>query len=200
MHLPRTPHPTSTRAGFAIFEVLLASAILSIALLAQAAGVSSGRRLASSVEERGLAVGVLSKFLERLRADPDWGGLYSRLKPLSRESEADASCAWLRADTELQTYPVSTYYPDFVTPATLGRVTVLVQVPRALGAGTTYLRETMSASRYGLPADLNGDGAIDDDPRDEDYRALPIVVRVRWERPGQEPLEVVLSTWLRGER
>jgi hypothetical protein len=27
-----------------------------------------------------------------------------------------------------------------------------------------------------------------------------VVVRLRWQRPGQQPREVVLATWLRGER
>jgi hypothetical protein len=54
--------------------------------------------------------------------------------------------------------------------------------------------------RYGLPADLNGDGVVEASPRDDDYLMLPVVVRLRWRRAAEGSNEVVLATWLRGER
>ncbi len=194
------PGATRPDRGFALFEVLLAATILTIAMMAQAAGVSSGRVLAASVEERGLAVATLARFVERLRADPGWGSLYARLAPLSVESAEDTSLAWLKADRGLATQPASAYYSDFTVPKALGQVTVLVQVPRAAVGAAFALREDQVAPRYGLPADLNGDGVVDGAARDDDYRALPIVVRLRWRRPGQDSSEIVLATWLRGER
>lgn len=103
-------------------------------------------------------------------------------------------------DRSLPTRPVTDYYPDLGVPASLGTVTFLVQVPSAVIGGVPALRENIVAPRYGLPRDLNGDGVIDSNSRNQDYTALPVVVRLRWVRPGEQPHEVVLGTWLRGER
>jgi len=137
---------------------------------------------------------------DTFRADPDWVGLYARLRPLSRESAGDATLSRQCIDTTLATQAAATYYPDFGVPAVLGTVTFLVQVPVKTDAGVAALREDEVAPRYGLPHDLNGDGVIDGNARDADYRALPIVVRLRWQRVGKPASEVILATWLRGDR
>ena len=143
---------------------------------------------------------VLREVLDELRADPDWVGLYARLRPLSRESAGDATLSRQCIDTTLATQAAATYYPDFGVPEVLGTVTFLVQVPVKTVAGVAALREDEVAPRYGLPHDLNGDGVIDGNARDADYRALPIVVRLRWQRVGMPTSEVILATWLRGDR
>jgi hypothetical protein len=143
---------------------------------------------------------TLEKFIDRLRSDPDWDGLYARVVDLSAESAGDATLSSHAVDLALPTYAPTDYYSDFVAPTQLGTVTVLVQVPAADRSGTTVLREDVDAPRYGLPADLDGDGVIDGDPRDDDYQSLPVVVRLRWQRAGEHAQEVVLATWLRGER
>ena len=61
-------------------------------------------------------------------------------------------------------------------------------------------REDSSDLDYGLPADLNGDGATDVDPRDDDYEALPVVVYFVWEGRGDATREMRLFTWLKGAR
>ena len=75
-----------------------------------------------------------------------------------------------------------------------------MQVPVTTVAAVADLRESAVAPRYGLPHDLNGDGVADGNPRSADYRSLPVVVRLRWQRPGHTPHEIVLGSWLRGDR
>ncbi len=43
------------------------------------------------------------------------------------------------------------------------------------------LCETLALPQFGLPADLNGDGDPDDANVTDDYRLLPVIVRVEWQ-------------------
>jgi hypothetical protein len=173
---------------------------VSIVLLGHAASVVHHAKYTANSEERGVALRTLARFVERLRADPDWAGLYARLRPLSSESAADANLSRLGPDLSLTTYAPTTYYGDFTTPSRLGTVTVLVQVPSTRVSGVDALRETANAPRYGLPADLDGDGAIDAAAHDGDRLVLPVVVRLRWQHAGRAADEVVVATTLRGDR
>ena len=197
---PSNPGRATGRAaaGFSLVEALIGSTILviSIRVSPRARSAATSSAAASSA----IALQALGRFVERIRADPDWVGLYARLRPLSLESADDATRSRLGIDTSLATQTAATYYPDFDVPAALGTVTFLVQVPVETIAGVAVLREDEVAPRYGLPHDLNGDGVIDGNARDADYRALPIVVRLRWQHVGRPTSEVILATWLRGDR
>lgn len=204
--VPAGHHPVhrarSRAAGFTVVEFVVAMALLTLSVLANVASTGSARDLAQHESERGIALEALTRFIERLRADPDWAGLYLRLRSRSRESTFDTARTHLGADPTLPTYDATAYYADLEVPRTLGTVTFLVQVP-AYNPGvllTPTLREDQPAPRYGLPADLNGDGVVAPTSRTGDYRVLPVVVRIRWQRRAQDPQEIVLSTWLRGER
>lgn len=187
-------------AGFSMVDVLIGSLILMVAVMVHSTTVLSVQRMNSARAERGIATETLARFVERMRADLDWAGLYARLRPLSAESAGDTSLSRLGADLKLTTRAVTSYYGDFTVPMSLGQVTILVQVPSIDVGGIAALRENVSAPRYGLPYDLNGDGTINGDSRNLDYLALPIVVHLRWQRPSARAQEVVLATWLRGER
>jgi hypothetical protein len=181
-------------------DVLIGSLILMAAVMVHSATVLSVQRRSASAAERGIAFETLARFVERMRADLDWAGLYARLRPLSMESTGDTTLSRLSVDLNLTTRPVTSYYGDFTVPTALGTVTVLVQVPSIDAGGVLALRENVNAPRYGLPYDLNGDGVIDGNSRNADYLGLPIVVQLRWQRPATRAQEVVLATWLRGQR
>lgn len=195
---PRGPH--ARQRGYMLIEVLIAAAVLVIAILAHASTVVASHAMNRAAQEQALATSTLGRFVERFRSDSDWVGLYARLKVKSVESASDVSLVEMGVDTSLSTYAPTVYYSDFTVPTSLGTVTVLVQVPSMAVLTVPALRESALAPRYGLPADLNGDGKIDANPRDTDYRALPVVVRLRWKRAGQAAQEVVLATWLWGEQ
>lgn len=186
--------------GFTLIDCAIGMSILVIAILGYVMSTLGDRNLSREVEERSVAVETLGRFVERIRADPDWPGLYARLAPLSRESANDATLSSLGVDTSLVTHPAASYEADFTAPTSLGTVTFLVQVPVKAVAGVPALREDEVAPRYGLPYDLNGDGAIDGAARDADYRALPMVVRIRWQHPLEATQEAILATCLRGDR
>lgn len=192
----RAPHA----AGFTLIEVCIALVILVIAILGHVATVGAAHRTSLDVEERGLALQTLERFIERLRDDPDWETLWLRLRARSVESAADTALASLSNDFDLATVAATTYYADFQVPSQLQNASFLVQVPAFDNGGTWELRENLNAPRYGLPFDLNGDGLTDATPRNDDYRQIPVVVRIRWGGVGRLPNELALSTWLRGDR
>jgi hypothetical protein len=183
-----------------LIEVLASMVVVTVALLAYGSSVLQNHRCSAAAEERGVAVLTLERFVERLRADTDWAGLYARLRPLSSESAGDANLTSFARNPSLTTYPPSAYYADFDVPASLGTVTVLVQVPSTTVSGVAGLRENANAPRYGLPMDLNGDGVVDGNTRNDDCAVLPVVVRLRWQHKGQAADEVVVATCLRGDR
>ncbi len=176
---PRRPRPGE--AGFSLLEVLIASACMAIALLAHASTVLMDHRLNESVGSRSVSLESARHFVERMRADDDWEGLYGRLLALSTVATGSTP---------------QTYYPDFPVPSTLGPVRVLVEVPSGIVAGVPALREDLAAPALGLPYDLNGDGVVDGASHDVDYRALPIVVRWRWTPAGETQHEIAITTWL----
>ena len=166
-------------------------------LLGHVVSVVLNHSASVDMQERGLALLTAQRFVERIRADTDFAGLYARLRPGTAESAGDVGLTRLGPDQALTAFDASTYYADFTAPATLGTTQILVQVPVGTVAGVAALRENLVAPRYGLPADLNGDGAVDGASRDADYMALPVVVRLRCGRPGRRTCEVVLATWIR---
>jgi Tfp pilus assembly protein PilV len=183
-----------------LIEVLASMVVVTVALLAYGSSVLQNHKYSAAAEEHGVAVLTLERFVERLRADTDWAGLYARLRPLSSESAGDATLTSLARDASLTTHAPSAYYADFDVPASLGTVTVLVQVPSTTVSGVAGLRENANAPRYGLPMDLTGDGDADGDIHNDDCAVLPVVVRLRWQHKGQAADEVVVATCLRGDR
>jgi type II secretory pathway pseudopilin PulG len=194
------PAPRGAEAGYSLIETLIGTVVLAVSILVYVQCIGTESRLGRATQEKALAVVTLGRFLERLRADSSWSTLYDRLRPLSSEGKQDPDRSDLGIDTALRTWPVTDYFSDVGVPASLGAISFLVQVPSDTVFGNTGLHESSNAPRYGLPHDLNGDGRIDSNPHSGDYTALPVVVRLRWERPGQAAREVLLATWLRGER
>src|SRR5262245_61285400 len=206
--MSRPSHPAKStrgraarrRAGIALLDVLVASTVLVIAILGHVSSVLWQHKMNRVTEDYSVAATTLGRFVERLRADPDWATLYARLSPLSQESVGSAALSSLAVDPSLACYPATTYYSDFTVPSVLSNAKFLVQVPWTVASGTGALRENTVAPRYGLPYDLNGDGVLDGNARNDDYARLPVVVRIRWQSALQGAKEIVISTWLRGER
>jgi prepilin-type N-terminal cleavage/methylation domain-containing protein len=188
---------TTRQSGFSLIEVLVSAVFLSVALLGYAASAVKHQIASVQQSERGIALLTAERFIERMRSDTDWTGLYGRLRPFTVETTGDAALANLGVDTSLAAQAPTAYYGDFTVPTRLGTVTILVQTPSITDAGVAALRENVNAPKYGLPGDLNADGVIDGNSRNGDYRALPVVVHLRWRHGGNDPQEVVVATWLR---
>ena len=101
-------------------------------------------------------------------------------------------------------FPPQVFYADFAAPSGLRSFYVTVDVPAAPlnvdPSGPPVLREDISLDRFGMPSDLNGDGAVDDASHNDDYQAIPVVVHVRWTYANNAYEELRLSSWLWGYR
>jgi hypothetical protein len=235
---PTAVRPKRRDAGFSLMEIIIGGAVLAVALLGHTASIFSEHRLSRAEQARSTALLASEQFVERLRSDDDWPGLFARLNTLQAisrnagsmtsgsygtESSALATfdAPWFDRGAFSQVYatalhdyatltdgriafPPQSYYPDFVNPTGFGAFHLHVEVPSAPQAGATtgqpVLREDLSLTKFGLPADLNGDGFITDASRDDDYRVLPVVVTIRYTAGGEAPEELRISTWLWGYR
>ena len=230
MHSPHESPPHSdarhAEAGFSIFEVLIGATILAVALLGHTASIFSEHRMSEGERARSTALLATEQFLERMRSDDDWAGLYDRLNTLRAVSaggtlDAISLKAWYDAESVFAVnqlarkdhatledgrivYPPTVYYEDFVAPSGLQSFHVLVEVPAAALnsdlTGTPVLREDLSLSTFGMPADLNGDGVIDDQSHNDDYLAIPIRVSIRFSHSDGKFEELTFGSWLWGYR
>lgn len=195
--------PATPEAGFSLIEWLVALVILAIGLLSHASLTMAEHRLSREEQLRSEGLHVARQFVERLRSDEDWTGLYARLR--TQQDLADTpSAGAVTLDDGREAFVPQTYFPDFSLSEKLAAVHVLVDVPSGpdpvVPTDPPVLREDVAAPGYGLPTDLNGDGLVDSDPRDDDYAVLPVRVTLRWQPPGEGSRELVLTTWLRGDR
>ena len=188
------PMPRRRRAsGFSLIEVMFGTVVLTIALLGHMASTFSEYRLARTDETRSEVLHLARQFVERARSDEDWSHLYARLRALQVLAEKPG-IGGERLEDGRRVWPANHYYAEFVTPEWLESFSVLVEVPAADDGG---LREDLVQPHFGLPADLNRDGTVDAEPRDDDYQALPVVFHLRWHPTGESPQELRIHTWLR---
>lgn len=187
-----------TERGFTLHEALWGVVVLATALMGHAASTFSEHRLDQASAHRSEAIHVTRQFIERLRADEDFAGLLARIRV--RQIDGSLPGAVLLQDGRVA-YPPSDLCPGFVLPESLDSMVVRVALPlRKSLDGDLVLREDVDEPFYGLPADLNGDGVIDDVSRNDDYRALPIHLTFQWQAPGHAEATLGFATWLRGVR
>jgi type II secretory pathway pseudopilin PulG len=203
------PHPPvrSVRRherGVSLVEMLGALLVLAVGLLSHVSSTLSEHRLAREQSARTTAIQAMRDVIERLRADEDFPTLYARLRTLEVQAEAGGGAESAPLADGGTAWPLTTYFPTR-TPAD-GELAmhVLVEVPPPQppqsGSGTAALRENATLPAFGLPADLDGDGAIDDDPHDADYATIPIVVILRYASADAIVNEMRTSTWIGGTR
>jgi hypothetical protein len=94
------------------------------------------------------------------------------------------------------------FFPGFMVPAGISSFHLAVEVPASPPPSgvTPVLREDSVIPRYGLPADLSGDSAIDAMPHSTDYQAIPVVFTFHWSSSRGSNEETRIATWLWGNR
>src|SRR5262245_49172586 len=99
------PTRRSRRAarGLSLVDAMIATVILLTAALGGLASICTSHQVNQSTGDFAVATETLNRFVERMRADPDWSGLYARLNALSAESTGDTALARLGADLKLPT-------------------------------------------------------------------------------------------------
>ncbi len=159
----------------------MALALLAVGLLTHASLTVSGHRQGRSNAERRLA----------------WEGLRTQVARLRDWDLADCYTAF---DDSSANDPPGAPGSDFDVPGlepisgSVGRVLVPAS-PASDGSGAIVLREDLVQPAFGLPLDLDGDGVLDDQPKDTLYRRLPVRLEVRWRGVhGEQSLG--MTTWL----
>ena len=173
--------------GFSLIELMIAFSVLTIGLLAQASLTISHYNQSQFNRELRLALRAAQQQIEILKSH-DFRSVF----PAFDESTAND--------------PTNAAGPHFDVPGLSpvagdmdgrpGRIRFPVgQPPVGWPTSDPVLREDTYDSALGLPCDLDGDGLIDDQPKDANYIHLPVVVEVRWHgKTGNQTLR--LSTWL----
>ena len=161
--------------GLGLIEILIASTILSIALLGLLGVVGQSMRLDAVNRETALASGAARMQFEKIRSVPlmysfarfNASGADDPLGPDTAEGP--------RLVLESSQYGLGLEGEVFFPVSEAGE-----------------LREDLNIPEMGMPCDLNGDGTIDDLDHRDDYLILPVTVRLWWQgRSGAR--EVSLS-------
>jgi hypothetical protein len=178
---------------------MVGSTVVLIVVLGHVVSTMAQHHHAQEETTRSEALRTAGRFLERLRSDEDWAGLYARLR-LHLSQQATRGLADARLADGRRTYSLSTYVAGFTAPPGMS---VLVDVSSAAdkASGQQVLREDAIDAQMLLPSDLDGDGVIDDVAHDTDYVYLPVRATFRWDAPGRQgPQQLSIVTWMRGER
>ncbi len=193
----------STEGGFSLIELIAGITLLAVAILTHASTTVGEHRLSVEERIRSEALHVTQQVIQRLRSDEDWATLYERLRLRLDQTVNTSAGTTVLADGR-RAYVPQTYFPDFSLAAPMRECHLLIEVPAAAlaedPAGPTRLREDLEDPRFGLPADLNGDGAMDGMAHDDDYAVLPVRVIVQWIPPGEATRVIEVVAWLRGDR
>ena len=178
----------NAQAGFSTVEILIAISVLAIGLMAQASlALSHSNQTRLNREYRAALEGARAR-IEVLK-EHDFQTVFAAFDASTRNDPPDAPGPG---------FAVVGLSPVLRDPDGLvGKVCFPVGLPPSNWAHQDpVLREDLDDDRFGLPRDLDGDGAIDSHPKDERYIHLPVVVEVRWRSAAGGNQIVRLTTWL----
>lgn len=166
-----------------MIEVVIAMAILLIAVGGTLATISSVGVLTESSRERSVAFAGAQRALEQMQGE-DFREVFARYN-------ADAGDD-VGPNPPGASFDVAGLDPQRDDPdAAVGQVLFPVD-----GAAPASLFENLDEPSFGLPRDLDADGALDAADHAGDYAVLPVRVRVEWrDRSGNHFVE--LATVLR---
>jgi len=169
--------------GFGLLEVLVASAVLAIGLLAHAALTTVGHAHQRHVEESRLALQAARAKVEEMWSH-DFKTLFVAYDEVTTNDPPDEPAPGPHFDVHgLSRTPRD---PD----GRVGRVIFPVEPIDA----DPVLREDVEMPEVGLPFDLDGDGVIDSAAKDTTYVHLPVVIEIRWRGAGGDRV-LRLPTW-----
>ncbi|MDF1838121.1 MAG: prepilin-type N-terminal cleavage/methylation domain-containing protein [Planctomycetota bacterium] len=152
------------RQGFTLVEVMIALTVVSVAVYMLSSTITATMAHSTARKERTLSVETAMNVLERMRAVP-----FEELYLLYNDDPDD--------DPDGPgTGPGATFQVPGLEPREGQQATGFVVLPSLEGK----LRENLVMPELSLPRDLNGDLIIDAADHAEDYRVLPVQIRVEW--------------------
>jgi len=175
----RKPGVTEREAGMSLLELLMALSALLITMGGLSLSQVTSIALSRGNQESARAADAAQSVLEELRDEDDFATIYARWNRTSDDDPAGAPGA---------SFDVPGLDPVADDPD--GRVGEVI-FP---GNGTVLLEDARDWV-LGTPRDLDLDGSIDGSDQADDYRILPVLVRVRWQS-GAGVRQVQLVTTL----
>ena len=159
-----------TRSGWTLLEIAIATVVLLILVMGFAYGLASSTTLGVVTREQGLASEACRARVEALRATP-FQEVLARYDPSPDDDPAEGAspgAAFDVAGLEPREDDADGHVGEIVFPLD----------------EKGELREDLDLPRLGLPCDLSGEGEIDALDHSDDYRLLPVLVRVEWRGAG----------------
>jgi hypothetical protein len=168
MRLPRSDRSVRTAsAGFTMVEVAVASFLVLVALAGLSSAVVSSLRLGSSNDELARAESAARQMVERLE-DAPFAQIFASF---NEDADDDPGGAGTVSGAAFAVAGLDPRAND--ADGMCGRILF----PTDAGGA---LREDVFRPSLGMPRDLNGDGAEDDQDHSDDYLVLPVSVLVEW--------------------
>lgn len=160
-----------------MLELLIVISVLLFALLSMSRSLVASMKLNESNKVTAIATDGIREMIETLQGVEEFGDLFAMYNADPDDDPPDVVCPGSGFDVPGLVAAVDD--PD----GFVGEI-----VFPAVG---TQLLENIVDEDMGMPRDLDGNGEIDDDPKNGTYRLLPVVLRMRWEdSTGEGTLEV----------
>ncbi|HVS17164.1 MAG TPA: hypothetical protein VMT18_01095 [Planctomycetota bacterium] len=165
----KSARAAGSRAGFSLLELLIAVGVLLFGLLGFSQAVLRSAAQNEAAREGALAAEAAREVLERLQTE-DFRNLFRTYNddpaddPLGPGSAPGSNFAVAGLDAQ-----------DGDADGLPGRI----EFPVAAGA-PGVLREDVNIPAMGMPRDLDGDEIVDGVDHKNDYRLLPVIVRISW--------------------
>lgn len=173
---PRTAR-TGRAAGFTLLEVMISATVFLLVAGAVVTTVVVSTALNSTNRESALAARGAQSALEELK-----GLAFAEVFARYNATAADDPAAGPAPGNAFAVAGLTTLPGD--ADGFVGRL----EFP----GGGVELREDVEDAELGLPRDLNGDGAVDDEDHAGDYLLLPVRAVVEWTgKNGTRTLELV---------
>jgi hypothetical protein len=153
-----------------MLELLLVMSVLMVALLATSQSLGASLQLNNSNRESALANDGLREQLEILQGVEDFASIFA----LYNADPGDDPVGTVAPGSG---FSVAGLQPADDDPD--GFVGEIV-FPTVVGPGGLELHEDLDDPELGLPRDLDASGDVDGEDHADDYRLLPVTLRLRW--------------------
>lgn len=173
--------------GVTTVELVIALSVLALGMLAQASLTITHANQTGFNREHRLALEGARAELEVLK-NYDFATVFAAFDEQTWQDPPDAR----GPNFEVRGLSAAPDDPD----GKVGRVYFPVgPAPTGSPIPGPVLREDQQNTWFGTPADLDGDGTVDDQPKNTSYIHLPVMVEIRWHgKTGTQTLR--LTTWL----
>ncbi len=176
-------HGTRSRSGMTAIELLIASIILLVALLAFASSMAASASLRAVTLENGIATDAAGNMLERLH-ETDFDEVFATYNANPEDDPDGPGTAPGNRFAVAGLLPIAAAADGLVGEVIFPTLEVQAsEVDPLAGPGEmiTQLRENVVDLALGMPRDLNGDMIIDTADHALDYFLLPVRIELRWQ-------------------